>query len=782
LRNIMNMNDYIGKRLAVFKLIRVVCVATLIATLSACGGGGGNAGTTGGSGGAGGGSGGGGSGGTGGSKAPVLTFTMVDGTGLELKTLSGGDTGNVKAKFVTAEGVPIVDALVTLAVGTGEGTSGASLVKFKPVSGTALTDKDGIAVIKVMPASFSAEGAVTLNAQAQKETLSATATRNYSIGSAPLTIGTLSITPALVGTLPAFSATTINIPITSNGTPVTNVTGLSLTSLCSGDTKASLVQGGSTSVANFSATYTNLGCNRGSDVITVSVGNSTQTISLGVEAADIGSIKFVGTDSPGASLVLKGSGGQGRKESALVTFQLVDQNRVGLANVNVSFSATTYTGGLTVLPITATTDKDGNVSTTVSAGTVPTPVRVLATATRLGKTISGLSDALTISTGLPMQRFMSLSADKYNIEGLNYDNEISNVTVLMADQYGNPVSDGTTINFVTEGGAIGTSNQGACNTLNGACSVPLRSQAFRPTNGRVTVLAYAQGIENFVDTNGDGQYSCTDPVDSITGQSVTQAAYRPLVDTCRSGGEPFPSASDLQYASYSPSAIRELGDMGDPFLDTGTYQVTSGVPSRISPRPPEGTASGTPFGTIDGVYTAASGDKPFPYNSASYREAGDGKWGINYIRRSAEFTFSGSPTGSSLIRQFCVGPPESEVCRDWVTVTDGDPYILQGVAASTVAPTTPACVDKKLKFRLIDSFNNPLPAGTKISVVAKLVIDTISLEPSVVISTSAAGGTFHTVDVTHGIGVNYCAIGYLVLKVETPKGNASSFKFDTNQN
>ena len=52
----------------------------------------------------------------------------------------------------------------------------------------------------------------------------------------------------------------------------------------------------------------------------------------------------------------------------------------------------------------------------------------------------------------------------------------SNVNVLLADQYGNPVPDGAPVIFQTNLGAVGSSSKGACNTVNGGCSVDFRSQ------------------------------------------------------------------------------------------------------------------------------------------------------------------------------------------------------------------------------------------------------------------------------------------------------------------
>jgi hypothetical protein len=495
------------------KPLRSALSLLLLVIISACGGGGGNAGTVPGA----------ASSGSDAATDPVLTLAIVDGSGVAITTLSGGQNGVARTKLTDGSGAAIVSAIVKFT------TTDASLIEFTPVSASALTDAGGIAVMNLKPADFTSAGALTITATAVVATKTATASSNIAVGAAPLTLGALAWTPPPAGRLQAFSTLALTIPVSSGGAPANSVAALIVTSLCVGDGTASIVLGALAS-GNQSATYTNNGCLRGSDVITASIGNSTQTISITVDPANIGTVRFVGSSLQGtSSIVLKGSGGQGRTEAALLTFKVVDRNDTGLVGVDVAFSATTTTGALTVLPARATTDANGNVTTTVSSGTIPTPVRVIAEATRNGKTVSGLSDMLTVSTGLPIQKSMSLSADTYNFEGLNYDGELDKITVLMADQYGNPISDGAVVNFVTSGGAIGSSSQGACTSVNGGCTVNLKSQDFRPASGRVTVLAYAQGLEDFVDANGDGLYTCSgkDP-----------ATYRPLVDDCPGAGEP----------------------------------------------------------------------------------------------------------------------------------------------------------------------------------------------------------------------------------------------------
>lgn len=697
------------------KALQLTLCAALALTLAACGGGGGSPGAVGGVGGTG------GTGSPGDVSAPkmAMKITAVGGTDA-ITSLSGGQKGTVSVTLTSSTGAALKSAIVTFA------TSNASLLTFDPVSASALTNENGVAVIQVAPASVTSSGALGITASSVVGTATVTSTVNISVGAAPLTVGTLSFTPAPAGTLPAFGTVQLNIPVTSAGVGATSVSGLTMTSLCVGDGTATLVQG-SLSNGVQTATYTNNGCTRGTDTITASIGSSTQSINLPVGAANIGTIQFIGTDLAGQSIVLKGSGGLGRKEAAVVTFRVVDQNNNGLAGVDVDFRATTYTGGLTVLPARGTTNAQGNVTTTVSSGTIPTPVRVIAEATRNGVNINGLSDSLIISTGLPIQRSMSLSSDSYNIEGWNKDGEIANITIALADQFGNRISDGTAVNFVTEGGAIGTSAQGACLTVNGACTVPLKSQNFRPANGRVTILAYVQGIEDFIDSNGDGQYTCP----AWTSPETYSGPFRPLVDLCNVNvGEP-------------------KTDMADPFLDAGNLATIMGQPTKTD--------------SFDGSYDAANGDKPIPYNNATYSSTGNGRWGLNYIRATAEVTFSGStPT---LKRQKL--DANGAMAGDWTATGE---RVIAGLAG-------PGCSSQVLAFRIFDVNNNPMPRNTTVATTDVDAVAPQTMSPNQVASTNAIGGTYHFVTIKPDPA---CLSGSFSVAITTPGGLTTLFPFRSN--
>ncbi|WP_426207546.1 beta strand repeat-containing protein [Massilia sp. TWP1-3-3] len=644
---------------------------------------------------------------------PTMALTVVDNTNAAITSLSGTQSANVRSLIKDSNGAVVPNVIV-------EYTISSPLLVFTPQSGSALTDASGFAVIAVSPASISSAGAVAISATAVVAGKTASATTNVSVVAAPLTVSSMAFSPAPVGSLPSQSSAALNIGITTGGRPAASAPGLVLTSLCVSDGTATLVAGTFTNGVQ-TATYVNKGCTRGTDVLTATLGSSSMNTTIAVDAANIGTIQFVSSNPTGQSIVLKGSGGQGRQESALLTFRVLDENNVGLAGVAVTFRPSTATGGLSVAPAAGTTDATGQVTTTVSSGTIPTPVRVLAQASRNGKTISGLSDTLIISTGLPIQKSMSLSVDSYNINGWNVDGAIANVTIRMADQYGNPISDNTAVSFVTEGGAIGSSAQGGCQTINGGCSVTLKSQNFRPANGRVTVLAFVQGIEDFVDVNGDGQYSCSD-FTSADGTGV----YRPLVDTCNSGGEPFT-------------------DLGDPFLDAGVLGSVFGFQN--IPR----------YGALDGSYDFSNGDLPVPYNRTSFVAAGNGKWGLNYIRAQAEITFSDAVP--NLIRQVC----GAGSCRDWIAA-DGDQFVVTGL-------TGPGCQAQSVAFRLYDLHNNPLPSETTVGTADVKKVAVSSVSPNLVASTSVPGGTIHNVLITPS---DTCEAGSFGIVLKSPSLQTAS--------
>jgi hypothetical protein len=715
----------------VVKISRLALAGIALVTMSACGGGGGSPGVT--------------NKGGGGNDTPTkpatagtLTVSVIDSSSKAVTQVTSGQTVSVRAKFTDSSGNPLSNAIVKFSA------SDSTAIVFIPVSASALTDEDGVAILSLKSATLDTAGPLTLSATATSGAISGSGTINVNFGASSVTVDPLSFVTNPTVALAAFNTIGLNIPLKSSSQSLTSITGITInaSSDCKGDDKADIALG-SFSNGVLSATYTNRGCTRGTDKIVVSVGSSSQSISLAVDSSNIGTIQYIGADIGGASLVLRGTGGTGRKESTVLTFKVVDQSNNGISGVNVSFFATATTGGLTVLPAVATSDANGNVTTTVSSGTVPIPVKINAQANRNGKQVSGSSSQLTIATGLPTQKSMSISAESYNFNGLEVDGLENGITVRMADQYGNPVSDNTAVNFVAEGGAIDSS----CVTTNGGCSVKFRSQQFKPSNGRVTILAYAQGVEDFVDTNGDGQFSCATPfTDSTKTQVVAIADYRPLVHFCPTGqGEPFT-------------------DLPDAFLDTGLPNADAGKVLTATQKLalgllPNNNNSGTTFG---GVYDSSKGDLPFPYNSAlGYSPNGDGKWGVNFIRRSIEVVFSGS------------SKVNLEVSYDQGTTWN--PY---SAIASQVAGLRGTCSSSRFTIRISDVNGNPLPDSTTLASANPSNVTLKPISPDKVSLANGVGGTYHDVTVTPNIvcpAANATGIGFDIV-VTTPKV-AVSFPF-----
>ena len=142
----------------------------------------------------------------------------------------------------------------------------------------------------------------------------------------------------------------------------------------------------------------------------------------------------------------------------------------------------------------------GTGGTTTPAPPAPTPAP--------GGSTSG-GGLTNVSTGTPNQRFMSMSVEKYNLNW-SIDGDKTKVTIYVADSAGNPVPDGTTVQFSTEGGQIQTScrltgsKAGIANIS--SCSVEYVTQNFRPLDGRVSVIAWLEGEEAFIDANANGRY------------------------------------------------------------------------------------------------------------------------------------------------------------------------------------------------------------------------------------------------------------------------------------
>jgi hypothetical protein len=446
-----------------------------------------------------------------------------------------------------------------LGSGTGTGTGTGSKTTYSMGNGTGAGFQSGI--IGLASTSLSASGSTSLSISIvdQTGTLYASATG-----------------VAVTLNSPCIASGLATITVTAGGTAVTSIT-----------TTTGIVQ----------AVYTANGCS-GSDVITATAAVGSQTLTatgtVTVATAAVGSIQFVSASPP--TITLKGVGGT---STSTLIFKVLNTAGGPSVGTSVSFSLNNTTGGVSMTPMSATSDNSGEVKTVVSAGTVAEAVRVQATTGPAGATISTESNALNISTGIPTSNNISLAVKCQNVEAWNYDGVSVPVTVSMTDRFSNPVPDGTAASFRTALGGIQpscqtgtpTAGSGACTvnwvsktpyTVSGNpqstggnanvsaayCSNPVATAlnlCNSTTNGRSAILVTAIGEESFVDGSGTGYF---DPADTAawdatnpdnnftTGSSAGKP--KPWQDT----SEPFLNQWELYDQYGTPTYV-----FGEPYID-----------------------------------------------------------------------------------------------------------------------------------------------------------------------------------------------------------------------
>lgn len=495
------------------------------------------------------------------STAPSLTITLTNG-GVPVTSITSGTPATVKATLKDTTGTAIVRALVSF-------STDSTLTTITPAA-TALTDANGVATVTLSPVTITAAGAATITATSQVGTTPLTGSIGYSVGGAVVTI----TNPVFgVGTAPlsAFGTTSVAVTVSSGGVPVTTPQTVTFSSPCASGGKAVLTSSVATVNGAATASYRDNGC-AGADTVTASVsGITSSSATLTITAPTAGSIQYISAIP--ANIALKGSGGTSASQ---VTFKVLDTGGNPISGKTVNFGLSTTIGGIALTSLTGISDAAGLVVAIVNSGTISTPVRVTASTpgATAGTTLTTQSSQLSITTGIPDQAGFTVSATKLNFEGLTIDGETTILTARLADHFKNPVPDGTTVNFTAEAGSI----VGTCNTVAGACNSTYTTQGTRPTDGRITILAYAVGEETFTDLNGNGV-----------------ADLAPTNEMIDANG----AATDLPEAwvDYNENGLR---DATEPFLDfnnDGAYTPADGKYSGVlcdnTVAPPAGSSTGT---------------------------------------------------------------------------------------------------------------------------------------------------------------------------------------------
>jgi len=576
-----------------------VRVAALLAALllSACGGGGGSPGAPiGGSGSGSTGTGGTGSGGTTVPASPTVTLGFSNAAGASTVALSAAAPLTVKATVLGADKKPVPNAIVTF-------STDATLATFSPSAGTALTDANGVASVTMRAASLAAGGAGTVTASTSVAGTAVTGTSNYSVGATALSFGTLSANPA---SLQAYGSTVLSVDVLSGAAKYTDQqVNVTFSSACITDGKATVSATVATNKGTAQTVYRDKGC-ANNDIITVSsdsVAKSAGT-TLTIAPPAAASVQFVSAAPTNQSIVIQGQGGNGRTETATLTFKVVDSFGNPLANKTVNF--TTSSSSIKINKTSDTTDASGTVVTTVNSGKEPTSFRVQATlpgtATNGGADISTLSDSIVVTTGLPVQRAFSLSTGSFNIEGWSRDSTPSTpattLQVLLADTSGNPVPDGTPVVFQTNMGAVGSSDKGGCTTVNGGCTVDFRAQNPRvPAAGTPATPCNAAAADSTRTGLATICASTTDGTNTLYARTAIFFSGSEVKYVYMDGSST-PLSGEVDLGSVSVNAARsfrlQFNDVNNNPMPAGSTVAVTGMLNGAAAAPMPATVLSTP--------------------------------------------------------------------------------------------------------------------------------------------------------------------------------------------
>ncbi|AYO53186.1 Ig-like domain-containing protein [Acinetobacter wuhouensis] len=442
------------------------------------------------------------------------------GTGTDTKqavnvsTISLFDTNNAESLSITASGVT---AKVKVIDKAGQGISGALVtfsgtgVVFGTSNGAVLTNADGEASIAVKPEDLNATGAYQITATAEFNGVTATSTpKSFALQAANIVLVGLA---AANTTLNSGASTNITLKTQdANSKANQNNVSVNFNANCGTFEPATVV---SSNQGDVTAAYKAISADGklcdGTVTITASgSGITAQSITVNVAEIMANSLVYA-SDATNLGIKSSGSSASGQVEFILYA----DKNPVANKEVNIELlrapeGLTFQTLGNTA-PQTVKSGPDGKIIVNLYPGDKPGPIEIKA-ALKANTNVFALSRDLAVATGRVSQDHLSLSASKNSLQG-DKDGDTASITASMADRNGNPVPNGTTISFIAEGGSI-TPN---CSTVNGICSVTLRTQNPRPLDNRVSVLAYVEGDKSFIDVDGDNVYTEKDTLNNNIG-------------------------------------------------------------------------------------------------------------------------------------------------------------------------------------------------------------------------------------------------------------------------
>ncbi len=307
--------------------------------------------------------------------------------------------------------------------------------------------------------------------------------------------------------------------------------------------------------------------------------------SLTVIPPEVGAITFVGLSNTAISISTIANAVL--PKFAEVTFKVLDQTNNPIEGRTVEFALTNEVGGLSLNLANGITNENGEVVAIVQSGSTHAVTSLVATTlANDGVTkISTSSLPISITSGIADQNSFNVVAQVLNPLAFDVTGSTVQITAYAGDAYGNPVADGTVVNFISESGMVVPSQ---CPTSNGKCSVewvstsPVSGGTLSDgnyktdrvgfpgydaswTGGRAgvnTILAYTLGEAGFADNNGNGLLDAVGATDDESYLTLSEA----FLDANENGG------FDLSDADNPYEKLVEFNGNGSFDSAPSTYQ------------------------------------------------------------------------------------------------------------------------------------------------------------------------------------------------------------------
>lgn len=315
---------------------------------------------------------------------------------------------------------------------------------------------------------------------------------------------------------------------------------------CSRNGRADIAEG-PISTSRVSFTYTASGCAGEDEVTFTNSGEQLQEVStmVTVDPDQVAFLTFVSAEP--TQIGVRGSG---TNEKSVVTFQVNGESSSTVADQLINFRLEGGAGGIRLVENSATTDSNGLVTAIVLAGSTTNNVTVRAEHVATG--IVAVSNQLVVAHGLAAANRFSIEPTIDNPNAWRRLNEQgTEVIATVTDRFGNPVVDGTLVNFISQtAGSIDSH----CRTVNNTCTVAWKPDNRNPANGRAKIFATVKGMEDFIDNNGN----------AIFDEATTEGELDDIFNETFDLGEPF-----------SDNNNNGIYDPGEHFVDSNGDQIRS---------------------------------------------------------------------------------------------------------------------------------------------------------------------------------------------------------------